>query len=85
MALAVDTNGNVYVADTGNNTIRKVTSAKVVTTVAGVKDNAGSADGMGSDARFFWPVGVAVDTNGNVYVSDAANDTIRKVTPVGLV
>jgi hypothetical protein len=81
--VAVDTAGNVYVADTGNNTIRKVTPAEVVTTLAGLAGNsAGSTDGTGSAARFY-SAGVAVDTDGNVYVADSANNTIRKVTPVG--
>jgi len=85
-SVAVDSAGNLYVADTGNNTIRNVTPAGanwVVTTLAGLADNAGSTDGTGSAARFYWPAGVAVDTNGNVYVADSANNTIRKVTPVG--
>ena len=82
--VAVDTSGTVYVADSGNNTIRKVTPAGVVTTLAGLAgNNTGSADGTGSAALFDGPVRVAVDTNGNVYVSDFFNQTIRKVTPVG--
>src|SRR5205085_10019283 len=83
--LAVDTARNVYVADTNNDTIRKITSAGVVTTVAGAAGSAGSVDGTGSGARFDSPVGVAVDTAGNVYVADLANYTIRKITPAGVV
>jgi secreted PhoX family phosphatase len=80
--VAVDSAGNVYVADTGNNTIRKVTPTGVVTTLAGLAGVAeGSADGTNSSARFGDPEGVAVDSVGNVYVADADNDTIRKVTP----
>jgi sugar lactone lactonase YvrE len=82
---AVDSSGNVYVADLGNDTIRKITPSGVVTTLAGMAGVAGSADGQGSAARFNTPVGVAVDTQGNVYVSDEANETIRKITPGGLV
>ena len=67
--VAVDTNGNVYVADSGNNTIRKVTPVGtnwVVSTIAGCAEcEAGSADGTNSAARFDYPSGVAVDTNGN--------------------
>jgi PKD repeat protein len=85
LGVAVDTNGNLYVADSGNNTIRKVTPAGVVTTLAGLAGTGGSADGTGSAARFNQPFGVAVDTNGNVYVADTSNFTIRKVTPAGVV
>ena len=79
--VAVDSAGNVYVADTSNHTIRKVTPAGVVTTLAGLAGNSGSADGTGSAARFYLPCGVAVDSAGNVYVADTGNHTIRKVTP----
>ncbi len=83
--VALDSNGNIYVGDTGNNTIRKITSAGVVTTLAGSAGNAGYADGTGNAAQFNTPVGVAVDTNGNVYVADALNQTIRKITSAGVV
>jgi len=82
--VAVDTNGTVYVADSGNGTIRKVTPAGMVTTLAGLAgNNTGSTDGTGSAARFDGPLRVAVDANGNLYVSDLYNQTIRQVTPVG--
>ena len=82
---AVDSSGNVYVAEQGNHTIRKVTSAGVVTTLAGSAGLWGSANGTGSAARFYYPNGVAVDSSGNVYVADAGNHTIRKVTSAGVV
>ena len=83
--VAVDSAGNVYVADSGNSTIRKVTPSGVVTTLAGLAGSSGSADGTGSAARFAQPQGMAVDSAGNVYVADTSNSTIRKVTPGGVV
>jgi len=70
--------GNLYIADTGNNCIRKITSTGVVSTIAG-DGMAGHLDGPATQARFNGPVGVAVDTDGNVYVADAYNDRIRKI------
>jgi len=81
---AVDGAGNVYVADTYNYTVRKITPAGVVTTLAGLADNDGATDGTGSDARFSYLFGIAVDSAGNVYVTDSSN-TIRKITPAGVV
>ena len=82
--VAVDQQGNIYVADTGNQRIRKITPAGVVTTLAGSGDN-GSADGAGTAARFANPIAIAVDAAGMVYVSDAGNNAIRKITPQGVV
>jgi hypothetical protein len=84
--VAVDTSSNVYVMDYFNHTIRKITPVGtnwVTTTIAGLAENPGSADGTNSDARFYWPCGAAVDTNGNVYVTDMAYYNIRKITPMG--
>ncbi|MCI0536873.1 MAG: Ig-like domain-containing protein, partial [Verrucomicrobiales bacterium] len=83
--VAVDTAGNLFVADEGNHTIRKVTTTGTVTTFAGLAGNRGSADGTGSAARFWNPYGIAVDGVGNLYVADTWNETIRKATPAGAV
>lgn len=83
--IAVDILGNVYVADAGNNTIRKITPGGSVSTLAGSPGVSGSADGLGSAARFNTPSGVGVDAVGNAYVADNGNDTIRVVNPAGLV
>ena len=82
--VALDGSGNVYVADKGNNCIRKVTSAGVVTTFVGTNSQ-GFADGTNSSARFSSPIGIAMDSNGNLYVSDYSNYLIRAVTPGGVV
>jgi sugar lactone lactonase YvrE len=82
-AIACDTNGNVYVVDHGNHTIRKITSAGVVTTLAGSAGNAGYADGSGTAARFRFPSGIAVDRSGTVFVADTDNHVIREITPAG--
>lgn len=83
--VVVDAGGNLYVADSDNNTIRKISAAGAVTTLAGLAGVEGTADGTGSAARFKGPEGVAVDKTGNVYVADTSSSTIRKITPAGLV
>jgi streptogramin lyase len=80
--LSIDRSGNLYVADTANDTIRKVTRQAVVTTFAGLA-NTGSRDGIGEDARFRNPQGIATNQAGISYVADSGNDTIRQVTPEG--
>ena len=77
--------GIVYVADSHNHTIRKITPDGAVSTLAGLAGNVGSGDGTGSAARFNIPSGVAVDSAGNVYVADRGNHTIRNITPDGVV
>ena len=83
--VAVDGSGSVYVADYANNTLRKITSAGAVTTIAGAAANSGSVDGTGASARFNGPSGVAVDGSGTVYVADQSNHVIRKITSGGVV
>ena len=84
--MCVDASGNVYVSDTEAHTIRKITSAGVVTTLAGSPGQSGSANGQGATARFNAPRGICVDsTTGNLYVADTENHIIRKITSAGLV
>jgi streptogramin lyase len=83
--IATDSAGDVFVAEMSSHTIRKITPAGVVTTLAGKAGEPGRANGIGADASFTFPRGVATDKAGNVYVADYGNDTIRKVTPNGVV
>ncbi len=85
LGVAVDSSGNVYVADAGNDVIRKITSGGTVLTFAGTAGQSGSTDGTGANARFYLPTDVAVDGSGNVYVADNGNETIRKITSAGVV
>jgi sugar lactone lactonase YvrE len=84
-AVAVDGSGTIYVADSGNSTIREITPAGVVSTIAGSPGTSGSSDGIGAAALFNSPQGIAVDATGNVYVADTGNSTIRMITPTGVV
>jgi serine/threonine protein kinase, bacterial len=78
--VAVDSQGNVYVADTGNNVIRKISTAGVVTTIAGDQTQIGGyADGVGSAAQFNFPFDIAVDASGTLYVADWGNFRIRRI------
>jgi sugar lactone lactonase YvrE len=83
--LAVGADGNLYVADTWNHTIRKLSAGGAVSTVAGLAGNFGAMDGTNSKARFNRPVGIAVDGATNLFVADSFNHTIRKITPAGSV
>ncbi|NOT18823.1 MAG: hypothetical protein HOP24_00915, partial [Sideroxydans sp.] len=82
--IAVDSAGNVYVSDTGNHIIRKI-SGGVVSTLAGTAGMPDITDGQGAAARFDTPQGIALDSLGNLYVADEMNSTIRKITSTGLV
>lgn len=83
-ALATDKDGNIYIADSGNHSIRKLSKDGMVTTVAG-SGNIGNADGIGIAASFNAPQGIAVDKDGNIYVSDTNNHRIRKISANGTV
>lgn len=82
--LTVDAQGNLYIADQGNNCIRKVTPDGTVSVYAGSK-TAGFKDGPASEARFNGPCGMTVDSKGNLFVCDYYNHCIRKITPNGQV
>ncbi len=83
--VAVDATGHVYVVDTNNHTVRRITPAGVVTTIAGVAGSRGSADGRGAAARFNTPWGLALDSLGTLYVADTSNATIRRIAVDGVV
>ncbi len=85
LGVTTDSAGNVYVTDTLNGTIRKITLAGAVSTFAGYAGNFGSADGTGTNAQFYAPQGIAADSGGFLYVADTANATIRKISPAGSV
>lgn len=84
-SIAIDEGGNLFVTDSVNNTIRKITPSGVVSTLAGFAGATGSADGAGKSARFSYPWGIALDRKGNLYVADSNNNAIRKVSSAGVV
>src|SRR5439155_12219570 len=92
LGIAMDNEDNLYVADSGNHVIRKLTRLPrsrqvhkaenwLVSTIAGSAGNPGSVDGPGFDARFNAPFGLAIDRAGNLYVGDRGNFTVRKLSP----
>ena len=84
-AVAGDAAGNLYLADSGNHTIRKITPEGRVSTLAGKGGAAGSVDGFGAAARFNNPGGIAVAGDGTLYIADTGNHTVRKLSPDGTV
>jgi len=83
MGLAQDKDGNIFVADAGNNAIRKITPDGVVSTFAGGME--GSANGTGKEAQFFKPTDVVIDAKGDIYVTEVYGHRIRKISTSGLV
>lgn len=84
-AVAVDAVGNVFVSDSGNNTIRRISTQGVVTTIAGAVGQSGSDDGPALQARFGAGTAIASDGAGGLWIADAENKTIRRLTPDGFV
>ena len=84
--VSVDISGNVYIADTFNNKIRKVTSTGIITTIAGTGTAGSTGDGgAATSAQLGYPQGVSVDISGKVYIADRNNNKIRKVTSTGII
>jgi hypothetical protein len=82
----LDNSANVFIADTGNNRIRKVAANGIITTVAGNGSSGSSGDGgPATSARLSGPTGLAIDSAGNLYIADTGNNEVRKVTPTGII
>jgi sugar lactone lactonase YvrE len=81
--VVADAAGNLYVSDTANYVIRKITPAGAVSTLAGIPGTPGFANGPGQSATFAYPQSIAIDAQGNLYVADTLNRQVRKVTPAG--
>ncbi|HLQ75712.1 MAG TPA: TonB family protein [Terriglobia bacterium] len=84
--IAIDAGGNLYIADSGNSGIRKVTANGVITTVAGNGNPGFSGDGgPATGAQLNNPRGIAIDAAGNLYIADTGNSRIRKIAPTGVI
>ena len=84
--LALDTAGNLYIADTWNNRVRKVSTAGVISTIAGTGISGSTGDGgLATEAELYEPVAAVVDKQGNVYIADYSNFAIRKISPAGII
>lgn len=83
--LTIDANDNLYVVDQGNSTIRRITPAGTVTTIAGIAGSTGTTDGGNSTALFTFPYGITIDATGNLYIADRRSHTIRKITCVKVI
>ena len=85
LGLTQDGAGNVYVADSGNHTVRRIAPDGTVSTLAGLAGSSGATDGTGAAARFSQPAGIAIGPDGDLYVAELQNHLIRRVTTAGVV
>eukprot|EP01031_Cornospumella_fuschlensis_P050197 gene50197-61426_t len=83
--LLFDSAGDLWIVDSGNHTLRRLSTDGTVTTIAGQPGTSGSADGTGSAARFLNPFGLALDAGGDLFLADSGNHTVRRITPSGTV
>jgi hypothetical protein len=88
LGIIIDPQDNLYIGDTYNNCIRKVDTAGIITTVAGIGGPTGAFSGDGGpavNAQLNTPVGLSIDADGNLYIADASNNVIRKVDTMGII
>ncbi len=84
--VGVDAHGNVYIADQGNNRIRRIDAAGIITTIAGTGTGGYNGDGIAATAaQLYNPYGIATDTSGNIFVADVDNERIRKINVAGII